>query len=119
MNKSKKKVQLRARRRARINIKGTADRPRLAVFRSLSHIYAQIIDDNKGITIVSARDKELSEKDLKGMKKVEVARAVGELLAKKAADKKVNTVVFDKGGFKYTGRVKSLADGARDAGLQF
>jgi large subunit ribosomal protein L18 len=106
--------------RVRERVTGTAQRPRLAVFRSLNHIYAQIIDDTAGHTIVSATDLEAdlrSKRD--GKKKGEVASLVGEALAKKAKDKGIAAVVFDRGGFKYHGRVKALAEGVRKGGLTF
>jgi large subunit ribosomal protein L18 len=104
----------------RINVQGTQQRPRLSVFRSLSEIYAQIIDDNAGQTIVSAStvDQELRAK-MAGLKKSEQAKVVGKTLAERAKNKGVQTVVFDRGGFKYSGRVKALADGAREGGLEF
>jgi large subunit ribosomal protein L18 len=107
-------------RRVRKFISGTAARPRLSVFRSLAEIYAQVIDDGAGVTLVSASsiDHELHEK-LSGLKKVEQARLVGELVAKRAKDKGISQVVFDRGGFKFSGRVKALADAAREAGLDF
>lgn len=107
-------------RRVRKYISGSAVRPRLSVFRSLAEIYAQVIDDGTGVTLASASsiDHELREK-LKGLKKVEQARLVGELVAKRATDKGITQVVFDRGGFKFSGRVKALADAARDAGLEF
>lgn len=92
------------------------DLPRLSVYRSLKHISAQIIDDAQGITIVAASDKELTKKDLKGIQK---AAEVGKIIAQKAISKKINTIVFDKGSYKYHGRVKALADAAREAGLKF
>ncbi len=118
----KKRAEARLRRHARVrkNLAGTADRPRLNVFRSLSEIYAQIIDDQKGKTLVSASsvDKELRA-ELKGKNKTEQAKLVGAAVAKRAKSKGIETVVFDRGGFRYTGRVKALADGARESGLQF
>ena len=114
--KIKKNLKISRHKRVRGKIFGSVERPRLAVFRSLNHIYAQLIDDNKKETIVSASDNEL--KDKKG-KKSETAKAVGALLAKKAIAKKVSVVVFDRGGNKYHGRVKALADGAREKGLKF
>ena len=106
--------------RVRKFISGTADRPRLSVFRSLAEIYAQVIDDGAGVTIASAStiDHELREKT-NGLKKVEQARLVGELVAKRAKDKGITKVVFDRGGFRFSGRVKALADSAREAGLEF
>jgi len=106
--------------RVRNKISGTAERPRLCVYRSLTKIYAQIIDDVKGVTIASASslDKDLVEA-LKGKTKTEQAKLVGEAVAKKALKKKVTTVVFDRSGYIYTGRVEALANGAREAGLVF
>lgn len=99
---------------------GTAQRPRLNVFRSLTGIYAQVIDDQTGHTLVSAStlEKELREK-VKGMKKSEQAKVVGQTVAERARSKGIETVVFDRGGYRYMGRVKALADGAREGGLRF
>lgn len=104
----------------RHDLSGTTARPRLCVYRSLSNIYAQIIDDVKGVTLVSCNttQKEIKEK-VKDMTNKEQARYVGEQIAKLAKKKKITTVVFDRGGYLYTGRVKELADGARAAGLEF
>lgn len=104
--------------RVRAKISGTADVPRLNVFRSNSNIFAQIIDDEKAITLVSASsiDKELK---LENGSNVEAATKVGELLAKRAKEAKITKVVFDRGGYQYHGRVKALADAAREAGLEF
>ncbi len=122
MNKANKKKEMRVKRheRARFYLSGTTDRPRLAVFRSLNHIYAQIIDDDKGITLVAASSSEKAarEKNVKGGNKAG-ARTVGTMIAERAKEKGITQVVFDKGGFKYHGRVKELADGARAGGLQF
>ena len=106
--------------RLRHDLAGTTARPRLCVYRSLNHIYAQIIDDSNATTLVSCNttQKEIKEKVAK-MTNKEAARYVGEQIAKLAKKKKITTVVFDRGGYHYTGRVKELADGARDAGLQF
>jgi large subunit ribosomal protein L18 len=110
----------RRHRRVRERLSGTPDKPRLAVFRSLNHIYAQIIDDTSGHTLVSATDIESAVKSQKdGKKKSEVAELVGQALAKKAKEKGIATVVFDRGGFKYHGRVKAFADAARKGGLAF
>lgn len=118
----KKRAEARLRRHARVrkNLAGTADRPRLNVFRSLSEIYAQVINDQDGNTLVSASsvDKELRA-ELKGKNKTEQAKLVGAAVAKRAKGKGIEAVVFDRGGFRYTGRVKALADGAREGGLQF
>ena len=118
MNKKSKKGQKEKRhRRVRAKIYGTEERPRLCVFKSNKHIYAQIINDEKGFTIISASELEI--KDLKKDKKIDLAQKVGELIGKKAKDKKIETVVFDRGGFRYHGRVKTLAEEARKQGLQF
>ncbi len=112
----------RARRHTRVrkNLSGTAERPRLNVFRSLSAIYVQVIDDQSGHTLVSAStvDRELREK-VKGMKKAEQAKFIGQTIAERAKSKGIQAVVFDRGGYRYIGRVKALADGAREGGLQF
>ena len=106
--------------RLRHNLAGTANRPRLCVYRSLSNIYAQIIDDSKGVTLVSCNTTQKAVKDaVKNMTNKEQARYVGEQIAKLAKKKKITQVVFDRGGYLYTGRVKELADGARAAGLEF
>ena len=111
------KQEKRNRRHARIRakIQGTADSPRLFVFRSAKHIYAQLIDDNKGKIIASASDL----KSGKRKNKTEKAKEIGKLIAQKAVEKKLEKVVFDRGGYKYHGRVKSLAEGAREGGLKF
>jgi len=118
--KSRNKARLHRHKRVRKNISGTANRPRLCVFRSLSQISAQIIDDKKGVTIVSSSsiDKDLRKK-VEKLKKTEQASEVGRLLAQRAIEKKVKEVVFDRGGYRYTGRVKALADAAREEGLVF
>ncbi len=106
--------------RMRKDISGTAERPRLNVYRSTSHIYAQIIDDLAGNTLVAASTLDAEIKgQLEGKSKVEQAALVGELVAKRAVEKGVVKVVFDRGGYLYTGRVAALADGARKAGLDF
>jgi large subunit ribosomal protein L18 len=113
-------ARLRRHRRVRKNISGTPDVPRLNVFRSQAEIYVQVIDDQHGHTLASAStiDTELVKK-LKGMKKTEQAKAVGQLIGKRAIEKGIKKVVFDRGGYKYFGRVKALADAAREAGLEF
>jgi len=112
----------RERRHARVrkHVSGTSERPRLNVFKSLTGIYAQVIDDMDGNTLISAStiDKELREQ-MKGMKKTEQAKAIGKAVAERAKSKGISTVVFDRGGFRYVGRVKALAEGAREGGLQF
>ena len=118
INKNEQRVKRHV--RLRRNLAGTAARPRLCVYKSLNHIYGQIIDDNKGVTLVSCNttQKEIREK-IKDMTNKEQARFIGEQIAKLAKKKKITTVVFDRGGYLYTGRVKELADGARAAGLEF
>ncbi|RLD00490.1 MAG: 50S ribosomal protein L18 [Chloroflexi bacterium] len=113
-------ARLRRHRRVRKNIVGTSERPRLDVFRSLRHIYAQVIDDTHGYTLVSAStiDPEVAAQ-VEGMSKTEQASAVGKVLAKRALDQDIKKVVFDRGGYKYHGRVKALADAARENGLEF
>ncbi|MCR4955694.1 MAG: 50S ribosomal protein L18 [Lachnospiraceae bacterium] len=116
--KSRTLVRLDKHRRVRNRFQGTPERPRLAVFRSNNHMYAQIIDDTVGNTLCSAStlDKEIK---LEKTNNVEAAAAVGTAVAKKALEKGINTVVFDRGGFKYDGKVKALAEAAREAGLTF
>ena len=106
--------------RVRRKVRGTPQRPRLAVFRSLSHVYAQIIDDSQGVTLVAASSLEgqVKEQMSKGSKTA-ASRLVGTLLAERAVDRGVTTVVFDRGGYKYHGRVKALAEAARGKGLVF
>lgn len=115
----KAKVQKRH-QTIRLRVKGTAEAPRLAVYRSLKHIYAQIINDETGVTLVSASsmDKELREKLAHGGN-IEAAKVIGEELAKRALKAGINDVVFDRGGFLYHGRIQALADAAREAGLNF
>ena len=118
VNKQSSNVaRLRRHERVRKNISGTAERPRLNVYRSSKHIYAQIIDDTKGITLVSASSL---EKDFNGYGgNIEGAKAVGKMVAKKALEKGIKAVVFDRGGYIYHGRVAALAEGAREGGLEF
>jgi large subunit ribosomal protein L18 len=111
---------LRRHQRVRKHVAGTPERPRLNVFRSLAHIYAQVIDDVSGRTLVSASTVEAELKsELAGKKKAEQAKRVGAAVAARAKAKGVTRVVFDRGGYKYHGRVKALADGAREGGLEF
>ncbi|HPB63381.1 MAG TPA: 50S ribosomal protein L18 [Mesotoga sp.] len=119
-HKDKKEQRQKRHLRVRAKLSGTAERPRLAVYRSEKHIYAQLIDDIKGITLVSAStvDREMRDSTEKPWN-VEAASQVGKLLAKKALEKGISSVVFDRGGFNFHGRVKSLADGAREGGLKF
>ena len=111
------KARLHRHTRVRGKVSGTAERPRLCVYRSLNHIYAQVIDDVKGVTIAAAGSNEKDFGMTGGNK--EAAKKVGELIAKRAADKGVSLVVFDRGGYIYHGRVKVLAEGAREGGLKF
>ena len=113
----KNEARLRRHRRVRGKISGTAERPRLDVFRSSKHIYAQIIDDVAGVTLVSASSMEKGFEGFGG--NIEAAGKVGKMIAEKALEKGIKTVVFDRGGFVYHGRVKALAEGAREGGLQF
>lgn len=117
---NKNQDRLKRHKRVRAKVKGTAQTPRLSVYRTLTHIYAQIIDDVKGNTLVTAStlDKELKGK-LDGMDKKAQAKEVGKLIAKKAKSKKISAIVFDRGGYLYIGRVQALADGAREGGLKF
>lgn len=117
-NKNEKRVKRHV--KIRHDLAGTAKRPRLCVYRSLSNIYAQIIDDDKAVTLVSCNttQKDIKEK-VKDMTNKEAAAYVGEQIAKLAKKKKITEVVFDRGGYLYTGRVKELADAARNAGLVF
>lgn len=135
--KEKKEKRTRRHRRVRAKIFGTAQRPRLCVFRSNKHIYAQLINDEKGHVLVAASDLELKaeEKGSKEMKKqknekgekqkeerrgkVKIAFEVGKLIAEKALKKKIKKIVFDRGGYRYHGRVKALAEGAKEGGLKF
>jgi large subunit ribosomal protein L18 len=122
MKKTRTPRAARRRRHTRVRerLSGTADRPRLAVYRSLNHIYAQIIDDTAGHTLVSATDVEAGMRSQRnGKKKSELAGLVGEALAKKAKEKGIASVVFDRGGFKYHGRVRAFAEAARKGGLAF
>jgi large subunit ribosomal protein L18 len=113
-------ARLRRHARVRKRVSGTSERPRLGVFRSLRNISAQVIDDSKGTTLVAASTVEPEIRGrVAGMKKTEQARVVGEVLAERALAQGISKVVFDRGGFMYHGRVKSLADGARAGGLEF
>ncbi|HZQ90618.1 MAG TPA: 50S ribosomal protein L18 [Terriglobales bacterium] len=121
---SKNVVRTRVHERIRRRMLGTAERPRLNVYRSLNHIYAQVIDDMRGVTLVSASTNEKKEGRAKGERKatggnVAAARAIGKLIAERAKAKGVEKVVFDRGGYLYHGRIKALADAAREAGLKF
>ena len=113
----KKEIRSRIHKRIRRKLTGTSERPRLAIFRSVAHIYAQVIDDGAGKTLVSASSVDKDGKTNGG--NVAAAKAIGKLVAQRAKEKGIKSVVFDRGGFKYHGRVKALADAAREAGLEF
>ncbi|MBI5285391.1 MAG: 50S ribosomal protein L18 [Chloroflexi bacterium] len=117
-NKTARAARQRRHERVRKTVAGTPERPRLAVYRSLTHIYAQVIDDEQGRTLAAASDVEKALKDAKGNKS-ERAKSVGAAIAQKAKDAGVTKVVFDRGGNRYHGRVKALAEAAREGGLQF
>jgi large subunit ribosomal protein L18 len=118
--KTRSDARQRRQTRVRKNVTGVPDRPRLNVFRSLAEIYAQVIDDTAGHTLVSASslDQELRPK-MAGLKKTEQARQVGQVLAQRARAKGIDKVVFDRAGYRYIGRIKALADAAREGGLEF
>ena len=114
---SRRDIRTRIHKRIRGRVSGTPERPRLAVFRSVNHIYAQVIDDGQGHTIVAAGS---TEKDLRGKGgNIEGAKLIGQKVAERAKEKGISKVVFDRGGYQYHGRVKALADAARQAGLEF
>jgi large subunit ribosomal protein L18 len=111
----RKRRHLRIRRR----VVGTTERPRLSVYRSLNQIYAQVIDDTKGVTVVAASSLDAAFKSAKGKGNIAMAKEVGGLIAKRAVEKGIKQIVFDRSGYLYHGRIKALADGAREAGLEF
>jgi large subunit ribosomal protein L18 len=125
----KNQIRARIHKRIRNRLQGTAERPRLAVFRSVAHIYAQVIDDSQGKTLVSASSVDKGAKPAKAGKDAKAARtgggnvaaakSIGKLVAERAKEKGIKKVVFDRGGYQYHGRVKALADAARAAGLEF
>ena len=115
---SKNDIRLRIHKRIRHKVQGTLERPRLAIFRSVKHIYAQLIDDRQGHTLVSASSNQEKGPRTSGGN-VAGAKIVGKLLAERAKEKGISKVVFDRGGYLYHGRVKALADAAREAGLEF
>jgi large subunit ribosomal protein L18 len=124
MQKTNPSVLARKRRQVRVrkNVGGTTERPRLNVFRSLHHIYAQVIDDSRGMTLVSASSLEphiREAAELKDKNRIEKAAAVGKLVGERALQAGITQVVFDRGGYKYHGRIKALADSSREAGLKF
>jgi large subunit ribosomal protein L18 len=114
MTTSRNNLRLHRKRRVRAKVKGDAQRPRLVVFKSLTDIKAQVIDDTKGNTLVS-----ISAKEIKAKNNLAGAKKTGRMLAKKCLEQKITTVVFDRAGYKYHGKIKELADGAREEGLKF
>jgi large subunit ribosomal protein L18 len=121
ITKSRIENRMRVKKHVRLHVAGTTERPRLTVFRSLRHVYVQVVDDSTGKTLLGVSDlsKDLAEqfKDVKGQ--VAIGKKVGQLLARKAAEKSISQVVFDRNGFRYHGVVKAVADGAREGGLKF
>lgn len=116
----KEELRLKRHRRVRKKVFGTADKPRLNVFRSLNNVYAQVIDDTKGHTLVSASTIDAEVKgQIKSGGNIQAAKVVGQVVGKRAVEAGIKKIVFDRGGYQYHGRVKSLADGAREAGLEF
>jgi len=116
----KRSARLRRHRRVRKRLSGVPERPRLCVFKSIKHIYAQIIDDENGVTLLAASTLSSDVRDkVSGSGNTEAAKAVGEAIGRKAIEKNITKVVFDRGGYLYHGRVKALAEAAREAGLQF
>ncbi len=115
LNKAQKEAVKRRHKRVRAKIYGTSEIPRLSVFRSNKGMFIQLIDDEKGSTLISAGSKEIKAKE----KKTEIAKEIGKLIAKKALEKNISRVVFDRSSYKYSGRVKEVANGARDGGLKF
>jgi len=116
---SKSQTKQRRTTRVRSKIFGTNKRPRLSVFRSNKHVYVQLVNDGEGKTLISLGDMNLSKTMMKDKTKVEIAGLLGEEIAKKAKLKKISSIVFDRGGYKYHGRVKAVAEGARKGGLKF
>lgn len=118
--RTSREARIRRHERVRRHVSGTPDRPRLSVFRSLGHIYAQVIDDRSGRTLAAASSLEPELKSwVSEENKVQIAKIVGQKVAERARAKGIDQVVFDRGGYLYHGRVKALAEGAREAGLQF
>ena len=112
---TKQQRRLRRRRRIRAKVRGSAERPRLSVYRSNRGIFAQLVDDDSGTTVAAVN---WTESDLRGLGRMEQAKKAGEMLAKRATDAGVSSCVFDRGGYRYHGRVKALAEGAREGGLK-
>lgn len=117
--KDRKQRRVKMKRRYRDAVRGTSNRPRLAVFRSLRHVYAQVIDDDRGVTMVSASTLEKSASEAAaGNSNCEAGKRLGKMIAERAKEQGVETVVFDRGGFRYHGVIRAIADGAREAGLK-
>ena len=119
MKKNKRQHKITRHKRVRATIKGTGQRPRLSVFRSSKRLWAQLIDDDNGLTIASAGSQGLAKKKDKNAKKMDYAHQLGKLIAQKALEKKINSAVFDRGGYKYHGLIRAVAEGAREGGLKF
>ncbi|HEX2644022.1 MAG TPA: 50S ribosomal protein L18 [Thermoanaerobaculia bacterium] len=121
MMKEKQERRHRAHLRVRSRVRGSGERPRLSVYKSLKYIYAQVIDDDQGVTLAQANsaDPEIRQQLTKSSSSIEAAKLVGEVVALRAKEKGIEKVVFDRGGYIYHGKVKAVADGARDKGLQF
>jgi large subunit ribosomal protein L18 len=118
--KSRSEARVGRHARVRSRVSGTPDRPRLNVFRSITEIYVQLIDDKAGHTLAAASSIDSALRaEMEGLNKTEQARRVGKILAERAKEKGINQVVFDRGGYRYIGRIKALADGAREGGLEF
>lgn len=116
---SKNEIRERVHQRIRKKLHGTTERPRLAIFRSTAHIYAQVIDDTKGVTLVAASSTEKSAGGKSTGGNVAAAKEIGKRIAERAKENGISSVVFDRGGYLYHGRIKALADAAREAGLEF
>ncbi len=116
--KDRKQRRMKMKRRYREAVRGTAERPRLAVYRSLRHVYAQIIDDEKGVTVASASTLEKEASKTAGGANREAGKSLGKIIAERAKERGVDTVVFDRGGFRYHGVIRAIAEGARESGLK-
>ena len=116
--KDRKQRRVKMKRRYRAAVRGTANRPRLAVYRSLRHVYAQVIDDEKGVTVASASTLQKLASDAAGTGNCDAGKLLGKTIAERAKEQGVETVVFDRGGFRYHGVIRAIAEGAREAGLK-
>ncbi|MEK7636022.1 MAG: 50S ribosomal protein L18 [Patescibacteria group bacterium] len=119
MNKNLNQLREKRKKRTRMKIFGTIERPRLSVFRSNYYTYCQLINDENDVILIGASTKRISEKIVQGTKKIKLAELLGELIAKKAIEKGIKKIIFDKGMYKYHGRVKAVAEGAKKGGLEF